>query len=63
MIVEGLSEHDISKFGVLNTDEGRLCYAAALENPKYWSQIGLEVEAGWCCSGLPQGLREYLGLT
>lgn len=54
MVVEGATEADVAKFGYLATEEGRLCYAAALERPEYWSQIALDTEAAGCCSYLPE---------
>lgn len=53
MILEGLSEEEIAKFGYLETDEGKLCYAAAKERPEYWSDMQVDTEAAGCCSYLP----------
>jgi hypothetical protein len=48
MVLAGLSEAEIAKFGYLQTEESRLCYAAALERPEYWSSIPLDTEAAGC---------------
>jgi hypothetical protein len=52
MVLEGASESDLQAVGYLRTDESRLCYAAALERPKYWSNLLLETEAAGCMPSL-----------
>lgn len=58
MVVEGATEADLAMMGYLQTEESRLCYAAAVERPQYWSQIPLETEAAGCSSFLPPEFLE-----
>jgi len=58
MVLAGLSESEIAKFGYLESAESRLCYAAALERPEYWSRLPLDTEAAGCCSYLPEEFLE-----
>jgi hypothetical protein len=52
MVLGGASESDLQAIGYLRTDESRLCYAAALERPQYWSNLLLETEAAGCMPSL-----------
>lgn len=52
MILEGASESDLQAVGYLRTDESRLCYSAALERPRYWSNLLLDTEAAGCMTEL-----------
>lgn len=52
MVLGGASESDLQAIGYLRTDESRLCYAAALERPRYWSNLLLETEAAGCMPSL-----------
>jgi hypothetical protein len=51
-VLGGASESDLQAIGYLRTDESRLCYAAALERPQYWSNLLLETEAAGCMPSL-----------
>jgi len=60
MVMAGLTEAEIAKFGYLQTEESRLCYAAALERPEFWSMTPLDAEAAGCGSELPAELLENI---
>lgn len=52
MILEGASESDLQAVGYLRTDESWLSFSAALERPRYWSNLLLDTEAAGCMTEL-----------
>jgi len=60
MLVSGMTEEEIRKFGYLDDAESQLCYKAAKERPSYWARMELESGGAGACSSLPPEMEEFL---
>jgi len=60
MLVGGMTEQEIRKFGYLDDAESQLCYKAAKERPSYWARMELESGGAGACSYLPPKFRAAL---
>jgi len=54
MILGGMTEQEIRRWGYLADTESQLCYKAAKERPSYWARMELESGGAGACSSLPE---------